>query len=86
MQGTFYSWLLLLKAQASAMTGNLQAAQQAVQSWEQQPEQQLPLPSELIMPSRRTQNPGQWGAAWSACSAAKDKANEQFRKGNFAGD
>lgn len=79
----FHSSLLLLKAQALAVTGDLKAADEAVQAWELQPER--PCQTALRMPSRQKGGPAQWRQDWSACIIAKDKGNDLFRKGDFAG-
>ena len=83
----FYSSLLLLKAQASAMIGNLAAAHEAVQAWQDDPSiSHLGNLPALTIPSRRRNTPACWRASWSASASAKDKGNDLFRQGDFAGD
>ena len=83
----FPSSLLLLKAQASAMVGNLAAADEAVQAWQNDASiSQLGNLPTLTIPSRQRNTPACWQASWSASAAAKDKGNDLFRQGDFAGD
>lgn len=83
----YYGSLLLLKAQASAMIGNVAAADEAVQAWQDMPSiGQLGSMPTLTIPSRRKSTPSCWQASWSASAAAKDKGNDLFRKKKFAGD
>ena len=86
-QDQVYGSLLLLKAQASAMIGNLAAADEAMQAWQDNPTiSHLGNLSTLTIPSRRRNTPACWRASWSASAAAKDKGNNLFRQGDFAGD
>ena len=83
----FHGSLLLLKAQASAMIGNLAAADEAVQAWQNDPStNHVGNLSHLSIPSRRNNTPACWRESWSASAAAKDKGNDLFRQGDFAGD
>ena len=83
----YYGSLLLLKAQASAMTGDVAAADEAVQAWQDAPAiSQLGSLPTLTIPSKRNSTPSCWRVSWSASAAAKDKGNDLFRKKDFAGD
>ena len=69
------------------MIGNLAAADEAMQAWQDDPSiSHLGNLPTLTIPSRRSNTPACWRASWSASAAAKDKGNDLFRQGDFAGD
>lgn len=81
-QGEFYSKLLLLKAQAVAMIGDLQAAIDIVTEWQQTFRDS----SNLDTTSPEADGASSWQKAWQEAAEAKDAGNDLFRHGDFTGD
>ncbi len=81
-QGGFYSKLLLLKAQAVAMIGDLQAAIDIVTEWQQTFRDS----SNLDTTSPEADGASSWQKAWQEAAEAKDAGNDLFRHGDFTGD
>ncbi len=81
-QGGFCSKLLLLKAQAVAMIGDLQAAIDIVTEWQQTFRDS----SNLDTTSPEADGASSWQKAWQEAAEAKDAGNDLFRHGDFTGD
>lgn len=74
------SALLLLKAQAVAMIGDLAAAIEVLQEW------QAAGGGETCLAALKAGSPSSWQTAWQKASDAKASGNEMFRKGNLQGN
>ena len=81
-QGGFRSKLLLLKAQAVAMIGDLQAAIDIVTEWQQAFRDS----SSSATVSSEADDASSWQKAWQEAAEAKDAGNDLFRRGDFSGD
>ena len=82
IQGGLRSKLLLLKAQAVAMMGDLQAAIDIVTEWQQM----LRDSSASATVSSEADDASSWQKAWQEAAEAKDAGNDLFRRGDFKGD
>ena len=82
IQGGLRSKLLLLKAQAVAMMGDLQAAIDIVTEWQQM----LRDSSTSATVSSEADDASSWQKAWQEAAEAKDAGNDLFRRGDFKGD
>ncbi|DBA70520.1 TPA: hypothetical protein ACH3X2_011920 [Trebouxia sp. C0005] len=80
-QGDSYSNLLLLKAQAVAMIGDLQAAIVIVTEWQQT----FRGSSVSATVSSGADDATSWQKAWQEAAEAKDAGNDLFRHGDFTG-
>ena len=81
-QSDFYSKLLLLKAQAVAMIGDLQAAIDIVTEWQQT----FRHSSISATVSSEADDASSWQKAWQEAAEAKDVGNDLFRCSDFTGD
>ncbi|KAL0054737.1 hypothetical protein WJX82_001708 [Trebouxia sp. C0006] len=80
-QDDFYSSLLLLKAQAVAMIGDLQAAIDIVTEWQQTFRDS----SSSATVSSEAVDASTWQKVWQEAAEAKDAGNDLFRRGDFTG-
>ncbi len=80
--GGLCSKLLLLKAQAVAMIGDLQAAIDIVTEWQQTFRDS----SSSATVSSEADDASSWQKAWQEAAEAKDAGNDLFRRGDFTGD
>ncbi len=81
-QDDFYSSLLLLKAQAVAMIGDLQAAIDIVTEWQQTFRDS----SSSATVSSEAVDASTWQKVWQEAAEAKDAGNDLFRRGDFTGN
>lgn len=81
IQGGLLSKLLLLKAQAVAMMGDLQAAIDIVT----ERQQMLRDSSTSATVSSEADDASSWQKAWQEAAEAKDAGNDLFRRGDFKG-
>lgn len=79
-QDDFQSQLLLLKAQAVAMIGDLPAAIEVMQQWQGASTQ-----STAGLADSKAGSPETWQELWQEASHAKDEGNALFRKGDLSG-
>ncbi|KAL0025136.1 hypothetical protein WJX77_002298 [Trebouxia sp. C0004] len=80
-QGDFCSNLLLLKAQAVAMIGDLQAAIDIVTEWQQTFRDN----SSSAIVSSEAVDASSWQKAWQEAAEAKHAGNDLFRRCDFTG-
>lgn len=80
-QDGFCSKLLLLKAQAVATIGDLKAAIEVVQEWQQDCGHK----GIATVGSPEADAAASWQQAWQEAADAKDVGNDMFRQGDFTG-